>query len=101
MQPADAKWAEVSQNKMTLERVLHHPIHLFSYPYGDFDAEVIAAVRKAGFFAAVTVQAGLVRAGTNRFLLPRCEITAADGDRFPARLRDIFEEPSRALIGMP
>ena len=99
-QPADTKRIEVFENKMTLERVLHQPVHLFAYPYGELDAEIVMTVRKAGFFAAVTVQAGLVSAGTNRLLLPRYEVTAADRGSFPARLREMFAEPSEAPIGI-
>jgi len=64
---------------------------VFSYPYGDFDADMLALVGEAGFRAAVTVQTGLVSAGTNRLLFPRYEVTPADHGRFPHRLREMFE----------
>jgi len=35
-------------------------------------------VRDAGYRAAVTVEAGVVRAGCNRLLIPRYEITPRD-----------------------
>lgn len=89
-QPVDTKRREIFDNKATLERVLERPVHLFSYPYGDFDANMLAIVGEAGFRAAVTVQAGLVLAGTNRLLFPRYEVTAADHADFPRRLREIF-----------
>jgi len=59
--------------------------------YGDFDADMLAIVSEAGFRAAVTVQAGLVSAGTNRLLFPRYEVTPADHGCFPRRLRGMFE----------
>jgi hypothetical protein len=48
-------------------------------------------VREAGFLAAVTVEAGLVSAGTDRFLLPRYEVTARDRHRFAAMIKDLFD----------
>jgi len=90
-QPVDTKRREIFESKTTLERVLERPVHLFSYPYGDFDADMLASVGEAGFRAAVTVQTGLVSAGTNRLLFPRYEVTPADHGRFPHRLREMFE----------
>jgi hypothetical protein len=81
----------VFDDKAALERLLGRPIHLFSYPYGDFDAELIGVVRDAGFLGAFTVQPGLVRSGSNRLLLPRYEVTRADGADFGRWLRQIFE----------
>ena len=49
-------------------------------------------VNDARFRAAVTVQAGLVTAGTNRLLLPRYEMTARDHGSFPLRMQRMFEE---------
>jgi peptidoglycan/xylan/chitin deacetylase (PgdA/CDA1 family) len=90
-QPLTVKRHEVFESKATLERLLQQPVHLFAYPYGALDAETRTVVSDARFRAAVTVQAGLVTAGTNRLLLPRCEITAQDQGSFPLRLRAMFE----------
>ena len=89
-QPMDTKRREVFEDKAALERLLQQRVRLFSYPYGDVDAETLTVVNSAGFLAAVTVEARLVSAGTNRLLLPRYEITTADQGRFPVRLREIF-----------
>ena len=89
-QPADTRRSEIVDDKLTLERVLQQPVHLFSYPYGEFDPEIVTAVSQAGFRAAVTIQPGLVTAGTNRLLLPRHEIMATDSLSFPRRLKEIF-----------
>jgi peptidoglycan/xylan/chitin deacetylase (PgdA/CDA1 family)/glycosyltransferase involved in cell wall biosynthesis/SAM-dependent methyltransferase len=89
--PLETKRKEIVENKAALEQLLGKPLHLFSYPYGDFDADVLAIVREAGFRAAVTVQAGLVSAGTNRLLFPRYEVTPADHGCFPRRLRVLLE----------
>jgi peptidoglycan/xylan/chitin deacetylase (PgdA/CDA1 family) len=89
-QPAQTKRAEVLGNKATLECVLGRPVEFFAYPYGEFDGETIAIVSHAGFRAAVTVQAGLVSAGTNRLLLPRYEITPSHRGCFAQHLRAVF-----------
>jgi peptidoglycan/xylan/chitin deacetylase (PgdA/CDA1 family)/glycosyltransferase involved in cell wall biosynthesis len=90
-QPPETKRREVLENKDALERVLQRPVTLFSYPYGDFDSELVRTVREAGFHAAVTVEAGLVSAGGNRLMLPRHEITPRDHQAFAIHLREIFE----------
>ena len=90
-QPDETKRREVFDDKATLERLLQHPVRLFSYPYGDLDAGVVAAVRDAGFHAAVTVQPGVVSAGANRLLLPRFEMTRTDAVGLADRLRTIFK----------
>lgn len=89
-QPAATMRREVFENKLALEGTLQQTVHLFAYPYGDFNAEVLTTVRAAGFRAAVTVEAGLVTAGINRLLLPRYEITAQHHARFPQRMKEMF-----------
>lgn len=91
LQPADTKRREVVDNKIVLERLIGRPVNLFSYPYGEFDAETVTTVGEAGFHAAVTVEAGLVSSGTNRLLLPRCEIGVRQRADFPSHLREIFD----------
>ena len=89
-QPAATRRREVFDHKAELEQLLQQPVRLFAYPYGDLDAETVGVVREAGFVAAVTVQRGPVSAGVNRLLIPRCEISAADGGRFPDVMRALF-----------
>jgi len=89
-QPLEAKRREIVENKITLERLLQRPVDLFSYPYGDCDADMRTIVAEAGFRAAVTVEAGMVSGGTNRLLLPRYEITPARSASFARHMREIF-----------
>lgn len=89
-QPFETKRREIVQDKMTLERLLQRPVHLFAYPYGEYDAETMSIVSETGFRAAVTVQSGLISAGTNRLLLPRIEVTPEHAGRFPALLQQAF-----------
>ncbi len=90
-QPPETKRREIVQDKVTLERVLERPVRLFAYPYGEYDAETVSIVSEAGFLAAVTVQPGLVSAGTNRLLLPRIEVTPEHAGRFPAVVQQLFD----------
>jgi len=87
---AATKRREIDDDRRALEHRLGRAVDLFSYPYGELDAETIAAVRDAGFRAAVTVESGAVAAGTNRLLLPRVEITRDLQRRFGEYLDTIF-----------
>jgi len=51
--PATAR-QELERSKAALERELEEPTRLFSYPDGDFDPDVVAAVSAAGYDFAVT-----------------------------------------------
>jgi peptidoglycan/xylan/chitin deacetylase (PgdA/CDA1 family)/glycosyltransferase involved in cell wall biosynthesis len=89
-QPLDTRRCEVTADKTALEQTIGQAVPMFSYPYGDYDAQLVSVVRDAGFRAAVTVDAGTVSAGSNRLLLPRYEVTVRDHDRFADWLREIF-----------
>lgn len=71
----------------------------FAFPHGQHDGRVRAAVRRAGFAAAFGLYPTRVRAGSDRFAVPRVEILARDAGRrfvmkteWPAveRLRGMF-----------
>jgi peptidoglycan/xylan/chitin deacetylase (PgdA/CDA1 family) len=49
---------ELADSKSHLETLLHHPVAYFTYPYGDVDARVKDAVRKAGYRCAFAVHSG-------------------------------------------
>jgi peptidoglycan/xylan/chitin deacetylase (PgdA/CDA1 family)/glycosyltransferase involved in cell wall biosynthesis len=84
------KRREIADDKAALERAIGRPIGLFSYPYGDFDAETVAVVRKAGYRAAVTVESAAVLAGGDRLLLPRYEVPTRERVDLAARLREVL-----------
>jgi peptidoglycan/xylan/chitin deacetylase (PgdA/CDA1 family) len=86
-QPREMRQVEVTADKAALEKVLGHRVPFFSYPYGDFDAELMTIVRDAGFRAAVTVEAGHVSSTSNRLLMPRYEVTARMHTDFSGRIR--------------
>ena len=99
VQPPETKRREIEDDKQALERLLERPVHLFGYPYGDVDAATIRAVREAGFRAAVTVEPGRFTAGTNRFLIPRLEISTRHRGRFARFMRETFaDRPQRTTV---
>jgi peptidoglycan/xylan/chitin deacetylase (PgdA/CDA1 family) len=57
--PASGLQAEVAGSKAALERILGHPVSFFAYPFGRLDANVVAAVRAAGFALAYTTAYGV------------------------------------------
>ena len=56
---------------------LPRPI-VFSYPYGEWNTDVAAEVRRANYAAAFTVTSGVVRWSSERYALPRVEVCASD-----------------------
>ena len=90
-QSRETRRVEVAEDKAALEHVLGRPVRHFSYPYGDFDAELVAIVRDAGFRGAVTVEAGRVSCTTNRLLLPRLEVTRQLHTSFAEQLLPLLE----------
>lgn len=88
--PLSVKQLEVLTDKATLEQTTGKAVTLFSYPYGDLDAELVSVVRDAGFIAAVTVAPSIVLANSDRLLLPRYEIPHDQHHRFSRWLSEIF-----------
>lgn len=54
-------WREVHRSRLVLQRLFHVPVDFFCYPSGDFDAAVLAAVRRAGYVGATTELPGLAQ----------------------------------------
>jgi peptidoglycan/xylan/chitin deacetylase (PgdA/CDA1 family) len=74
---------EIAGSKRMFERAFGVPVSSFCYPAGKYDDRVVAAVRKAGYSTATTVDQGLARPG-DPLLLRRIRI---DGDDTAAALR--------------
>ena len=68
---------ELSEARERIESVLGRPCPVLAYPYGEADARVAAAARRAGYSAAFT----LTRDADpkNPFLLPRLDLYRRDG----------------------
>jgi len=74
---------EVGGSCEDLERMGLGPVRLFAYPYGEFNASVLAAVERAGCRVGFTVEPGLARPGVEPCRIPRIEILREDvGWRF-------------------
>ncbi|MCU1347023.1 MAG: polysaccharide deacetylase [Acidobacteria bacterium] len=73
---SDAQYAEWLANELRQSRdsIAAHTgreVRFLAYPYGDYDAGVIAAAGAAGYLGAVTVTPGIVTRSSNAFALPR------------------------------
>ena len=68
---------EVADSRRRLQRAFGVPVNFFCYPAGRYDDAVIAAIERAGYLAATTVDPGLAspREG-DRFVLDRVRVNA-------------------------
>jgi peptidoglycan/xylan/chitin deacetylase (PgdA/CDA1 family) len=67
---------EVTAAKQTLHSRYGVPVNWFSYPSGDYNPSVVAAVRAAGYLGATTVNPGWARRQQDHFRLPRLVVAA-------------------------
>jgi peptidoglycan/xylan/chitin deacetylase (PgdA/CDA1 family) len=65
---------ETSGSRHVLERVLGHPVYFFAYPFGDYNASVVDAVRKAGFTMAYTTAGGITESTSAPLTMPRVHV---------------------------
>ena len=70
---------EVLGSRQVIRRQFHVPVLFFCYPSGRFDAQVIAAVRAAGFLGATTVNYGAASPSNGWYTLDRLRINRSDG----------------------
>ena len=75
---------EVAGSRREIHRLFGVVVRFFCYPAGRYDAEAVAAVRRAGFEGATTTEPGLARA-TTPFTLARLRISRGDGAEGLAR----------------
>lgn len=62
--------AEVALPKRILEQMLGRPVRFFSYPWGEFGDDAVAAVRNAGYTAAFSVTS----TDSSRWTIPRINL---------------------------
>jgi len=79
---AYAEWlaGELRQSRDLIVAHTGRPVRFLAYPYGDYDAGVLAAARAAGYAAAVTVSPGAVTRTSNLLALPRYLVYHATTD---------------------
>ena len=70
--------AEVAGSRRALRATFGVPVSFFAYPYGRNDARVRAAVRRAGFLGATTIERRLASATADPFALGRVLVGAND-----------------------
>jgi peptidoglycan/xylan/chitin deacetylase (PgdA/CDA1 family) len=75
LDPAQQR-VEVATARQTLRGLYGVPVNWFSYPSGDYNAPVIAAVSAAGYLGATTVTPGWASPQQDRFCLPRLVVVA-------------------------
>jgi peptidoglycan/xylan/chitin deacetylase (PgdA/CDA1 family) len=81
-------WHEVHGARVVLRRLFHVPVDFFCYPAGAYDPAVIAAVRRAGYLAAMSELPGPALPGQG-YTLHRIRV---DGGEPPAALLQSLTE---------
>ena len=76
---ADAK-TEIADSKDALEKILGHPVTLFSYPAGGTTPAIEKWVEQAGYEGAVTTNYGKER--SNPYALHRIKVSGGSGNLF-------------------
>jgi peptidoglycan/xylan/chitin deacetylase (PgdA/CDA1 family) len=90
--PSTGQRLEIEESKTRLEEIVGGCVQSFSYPYGtrgDYTSDTVALVRQAGFVCACSNLAGLARAESDPFQLPRVLVRDWDGDGFESRMRQL------------
>jgi peptidoglycan/xylan/chitin deacetylase (PgdA/CDA1 family) len=65
---------QVLGSKEAIEARTHQPVRAFSYPSGQYDQLAIDVLRSAGYWAAVTVEAGSMQTAERLFELRRIRV---------------------------
>lgn len=85
--PLDDVVFEVTNSKEHLENEIKRPVTLFSYPKGDFNNDVIAAVQSAGYTSAGTIEYGQNSIHSDPFRLKRILVPNQSGLQFNIGMR--------------
>ena len=79
--PAAQVHGELVDSRRLLAQHLHRTVPVMAYPYGTYNASVLAAVRQAGYWAAFTTHQGWWQTSGAVLTLPRVYV---DNDDTPA-----------------
>jgi peptidoglycan/xylan/chitin deacetylase (PgdA/CDA1 family) len=83
---------QLTRSKQVLEARLGSKVEMLAWPFGQWDAELEAHARRAGYVAAFTLERRPAREGDDPLGLPRYLITETVGDKaFAAILRNAME----------
>ena len=72
-------WDEVSGSRKDLEDILRRPVTSFAYPYGHYNQDCIAAVRKAGYRVACSARTGWFGNDSDLLQIRRVAVFSHDG----------------------
>jgi peptidoglycan/xylan/chitin deacetylase (PgdA/CDA1 family) len=86
---------ELRESRARIEDELGRACRLLAYPYGEHDARVQAAARRAGYDAAFALWAGASR--TNAYALPRVDFYRGDS-LLRTMLKASFVKPHAAAL---
>jgi peptidoglycan/xylan/chitin deacetylase (PgdA/CDA1 family) len=75
--PATELRHQLVGSRAEIRRRFGQPADFFCYPYGHYDARVVAAVRAAGYRAATTTDEGLA-VGRDLYVLKRIRVNGSD-----------------------
>jgi peptidoglycan/xylan/chitin deacetylase (PgdA/CDA1 family) len=73
-----AQWMEIKESRGRCEDIVGRPVTGFAYPYGDYDANSVDAVQRAGLAYACSTHCRPVARTTHPLAVPR--LLAADWD---------------------
>ncbi len=72
--PPETAEKEISESRTQLSKALGVPVNFIAYPYGRRNEEIDEMVRKAGYKAGISTEAGKNDLSTNRFRLNRLRV---------------------------
>jgi peptidoglycan/xylan/chitin deacetylase (PgdA/CDA1 family) len=78
LDPAELHY-QVAVARGAVQRLYHVPVNWFCYPSGHYDADVLAAVRAAGYRGSTTVVPGWAQPGEDPYRLPRLRVLGGTG----------------------
>jgi len=81
----------VQTSKRLIESWIGRPVDAFAYPNGDYNDDVVASIRDAGFTCGMTTVPKPWRPGESRFALPRIGVGRYDAfDRFALKISGLL-----------
>ncbi len=70
---------EIAFGTSGIEAIIGRAPHTFCYPYGGYNQDTIALVKKYGYVGACTTKSGIAMKTEDPFLIPRVKIATRDG----------------------
>ena len=95
---ADKKWQEIFGSKKMLEDLTQNRVDFFCYPYGEYDKESVALVKKVGYLGACSNNPGANDGKMDHYLLKRTEVSPDDSlNDFKKKMAGAFDLLHRGL----